>query len=224
MNSDQTHPRILGAAFLLQAVTSLVSGAILLQPLIVAGDITATMANIAEHPGQMWAAILGDIVTAIGIALLGALLYATLRKQNRTVALVALGLYLVEAAMLAASRFALFGLLHISQESALAGHPAYMQTLGNLFYELQRVGYGLHIAPFAAGAILFYYLLYKSAYIPRVLSLWGLITVPLVLIGTLLSVVGYEVPMLVYLPYAPFEFVVGAWLLIKGFRAGSETG
>jgi len=35
MNSDKNTPRLLGAAFLLQAVASLVSGLILLQPLIV---------------------------------------------------------------------------------------------------------------------------------------------------------------------------------------------
>ena len=76
---------------------------------------------------------------------------------------------------------------------------------------------------FCLGAMLFYYLLYKSGIIPRALSLWGLITVPLALTGTLFAIFGYEVPFFVYLPYAPFEFVIGVWILAKSIRDGSET-
>lgn len=74
--------------------------------------------------------------------------------------------------------------------------------------------------PFCLGAILFYYLLYKSGAVPRILSLWGLITVPLVLIGLLSKVLGYEVPFFLYLPlpYVPFEFVIGIWILAKGIN------
>jgi len=68
------------------------------------------------------------------------------------------------------------------------------------------------------GAILFYSLLYQSAIIPRALSLWGLLTVTIVLIATLFSIFGYDVPFFVYVPYIPFEFVVGIWILVKGIN------
>jgi hypothetical protein len=74
--------------------------------------------------------------------------------------------------------------------------------------------------PFCIGALLFYYLLYKSHLIPRVLSVWGLSSVVVVLVATVLVIAGYKVPFLVYVPYVPFEWVVGAWILIKGL-AGS---
>jgi hypothetical protein len=74
--------------------------------------------------------------------------------------------------------------------------------------------------PFCVGAILFYYLLYKSRLIPRVLPVWGLVSVAVVLVATVLVISGYRVPFLVYVPYVPFEWVVGTWILIKGF-AGS---
>ena len=132
----------------------------------------------------------------------------------------ALGLYLIEAAILAASRIAAFALLRISQESVIAGHPDYLQTLGNLFYESADFGYWLHMLPFALGATLFYYLFFKSGFIPRVLSLWGLIAAPLALIGTLFVLFGYDVPMFVFLPNFPFELTIGVWLLVKGIRVG----
>jgi hypothetical protein len=165
----------LGAAFLLQAVASAVSGLFLvpvdLAKPSVSGDISDTMTHIANHALRMRASIVGEMITAFGIVLLGVMLFVTLKKQNGKIALVALGLYLVEAALLAVREILVFSLLRTSQESVIAGHPAYLQALGNLFFEAQSFGYSLHTLVFALGATLFYYLFSKSGYIPRVLFL-----------------------------------------------------
>jgi hypothetical protein len=219
MNTINNTSRVLGAAFLLQAVSSLVSNAFLLDPLIVPGNIISTMTNIANNAMQVRAGILGDMVTAFGIIFLGAILFVTLRKQNEKMALVALGFYILEAVLLAVSRLLTFSFLRISQESVIAGHPAYLQSLGNLTFETMHFGFSaLAMLAFCLGAILFYYLLDKSRIVPRVLSLWGLITVFPCLIGTLSALFGYQVPFLIYLPYAPFEFVIGVWILVKGIK------
>ena len=223
MKSDKNTPRLLGAAFLLQAVASAVGGFILLEPLIVPGNIVDTMNNIANNAMQMRASIVVEMITAFGIVMLGVLMYLLLNKQNKNIAIVAMGLYLIEAALLAASRIAAFSLIPISQESVVAGHPAYLQTLGNLFLDLQSFGYELHMLPFALGATLFYYLFYKSGYIPRALALWGLIAASLALIGTLFVLLGYDVPLLVFIPNLPFEITIGIWLLVKGIAEGSEA-
>ena len=218
MDVDKNTVRLLGAAFLLQAVASAVSGLFLLQPLIVSGNIIDSMTNIANHALQMRASIVVEMITAMGIVMLGALLFATLHKQNDSIALVALGLYLIEAAVLAASRIPAFSLLRASQESVLAGHPDYLQMLGNLFYEAQSFGYDLHMLPFALGATLFYALFFKSGFLPRFLPIWGLIAAPLAFIGTLFVLLGYDVPIFVFLPNLPFELTMGVWLLVKGIR------
>jgi len=223
MNSDRNTARLLGVAFLIQAVASAVSGLLLLEPLIVPGNIVDSMTNIANNALQMRASIVVEMITAMGIVMLGSLLYVTLRGQNEQVALVALGLYLVEAALLAASRIPAYSLLRASQESVLAGHPAYMQALGNLFYESQSFGYDLHMLPFGLGATLFYYLFYRSGFLPRVLSLWGLIAAPLALVGTLFVLLGYDVPLVLFLPNLPFELTMGIWLIVKGTRNAPES-
>jgi hypothetical protein len=221
MNSDKSTARFLGAAFLLQAVASAVGGLVLLQPLIVPGNITQSMTNISNNALQMRASIVVEMVTAIGIVMLGTLLFAILKRQNRNIARVALGLYLVEATILAVSRIPAFALLLASQESVAAGHPDYLQTLGNLFYELQDFGYSLHMVPFALGATLFYSLFFRSGFLPRILSVWGLIAAPLALVGIVVSLLGYNVPIIVFLPNLPFELTAGLYLLVKGIRDGS---
>jgi len=218
MNSDNNTSRVLGAAFLLQAVTSLISGLIMKLALTVPGNIIESMINIANNAWLMRVNILGEIITAAGIIFLGAILFITLRKQNEKIALVALGLYILEAALLAASRIEAFSLLRISQEYVTAGHPAYLQAIGNLAFESMNFGYTLLMLAFCLGGILFYYLLDKSRIVPRVLSLWGLITVFPCLIATLFTIFGYEVPFFVYFPYVPFEFAIGIWILVKGIK------
>jgi hypothetical protein len=219
MSSSNKTSKILGVAFLLQFVTSLASGLVLQPAWLVHGDISESMINITNNPLLIRANILVDMLTALGIVFLGAMLFVTLRKQNEKLALVGLGFYVIEAALLAVSRGAAFSLLRISQEYVAAGNPAHLQVMANLAVEsMEFVGMTLHMLAFCLGAIPFYYLLYRSRVIPRALSLWGLITVFPCLIGTLAAVLGYELPFIIYVPYVPFEFVAGVWILVKGIR------
>jgi len=223
MNSLSNTSRALGAAFLFQAITSLISGVFLLKPLIVPGNITYSMINISNNVLRVRAEIVGWTLTAFGIVVLSALLYLTLNKQSKKIALVAFGVRLVEATILVASRMATFALLLVSQESVKAGHPAYLQSLGKLFYELWDLAITLDMAPYALGATLFYYLFFKSGFIPRWLSIWGLVVGLLAIVGILFSLFGYTVPIIVFLPGLPFELTIGVWLMVKGIRNGSET-
>ena len=91
--------------------------------------------------------------------------------------------------------------------------------MANLALEsMDFVGVTLHMLAFCLGGILFYYLLDKSRVVPRALSLWGLITVFPCLVGTLAAIFGYEAPFIIYVPYVPFEFVIGVWILVKGIQ------
>jgi hypothetical protein len=219
MNTTNNTSKVLGVAFLLQFVTSFSSGMFLKQAWFVPGNIGETMLKIADNPWLMRANILVDMLTALGVTFLGVMLFITLRKQNGKIALTALGFYLLEVALLAASRLGAFSLLRISQEFAAAGHPTYLQTMGQVAYEsMDFVGNTLHMLVFCPGGMLFYYLLYKSGLVPHALSLWGLITVFPMLIGTVSQIFGYTLPFFLYAPYVPFEFAIGVWILVKGHK------
>jgi len=71
---------------------------------------------------------------------------------------------------------------------------------------------------FCLGGILWYYLFYRSKYIPRVLSVWGLLAVSLALIGTLLVIFDLEPLIILVIPNGLFELTIGLWLMFKGIR------
>jgi len=224
MNTASKTSRVLGIAFLLQFFTSLGSGTLLQNAWLVPGSITESMLKIAKTPWLLRLNILVDMLTALGIIFLGAILFITLRKQNEKMALVALGIYIVEAALLAVSRMSAFSLIRISQEFVTAGQPVYLQTMGLVALEsMDFTGSTLHMLAFCIGGILFYILLDKARLVPRILSLWGLITVFPCLAATLLVAFGVQVPFYVFLPYVPFELVIGVWILVKGIREPQQA-
>jgi len=223
MSTVNKTSRVLGVAFLLQFFTSFSSGVFLKPALIAPGSISEIMIKIADNPSLIRAYILVDMLTALGIIFLGVMLFLTLRKRNETIALVALGFYILEAALLAGSRLETFSLLGMSQAYVATGQPALLETMASVALKsMDFVGSTLHMLAFCPGGILFYYLLYKSGVVPRALSLWGLITVLPLLIGTLLVVLGYEAPVFLYVLYMPFELVIGVWILVKGINEASE--
>ena len=217
---DKNTPRLLGAAFLIQAVASAIGALVLIDPLIVPGNIIESMTNIANHPLQMRAGIVFQMITAMGVTMLGVMLYLTLKKVNRNIAFVAMGFYILEAAIFASSRIPAISLIGISQESIAVGHPDYLQTMGNLLNEAAQFGDWLHMLVFSTGATIFYSLFYKSGYIPKALNLLGLVAATVALIGTSMVLLGYDLPLVVFLPNLPFELGVGIWLLIRGIKEG----
>lgn len=214
---NQKPDRLLGLAFLLQFVTSFTSGVFLKPIWFVEGSMGETMLNIAANTGVLHAQHLLDALTAIGVVFLGAILYAVLRNQDERIALTAFGFYILEAALLAASILDGYSLLSYSREFAAAGQPADLLVMGKAAYDsMTFVGGTMHMLVFCAGAILFYTLLDRSRAVPRWMSLWGLITLFPMLAGTLTQFFGYTIPIYFYIPYVPFELVIGLWILVRG--------
>jgi len=224
MNSDKNTPRLLGAAFLIVFVASVLSGS-LLTSVVGSGSISDILVNISDNLTLMRTSIVVGLATSIGIVVLAVLLYIVLHKQNKIIALVALGWWLAEAITLAVSKIGAFALIPLSLEFVEAGapEPSYYQTLGDfLYYGVDRLGYDIHMLFYCLGGILWFYLFYRSRYIPRVLSVLGLAIESLALIGMVLVLFAVSDNMLFFYPIIVLELAIGLWLMVKGIRVSSE--
>ena len=156
------------------------------------------------------------LVNSLGIVILAALFYIVFDEQYKIIALVALGCFLAEGITLAKSKIGSYALIPLNQEFVKAGtrETSYFQTVGeSLYYGVDRRGYDIHMLFFCLGGILWYYLFYKSMYIPRALSIWGLAAVSLLSIPTLLVLYIRDFHLLFILG-APYELFLGAWLIV----------
>jgi hypothetical protein len=155
------------------------------------------------------------------LAMVPVMLFPIFKKYNEALAL---GAVVFRGALEAVTYIAIvicwLLLIILSVEFVKAGAPdaSYFQTLGILLLEAADwFGYVLSIV-FSIGALMIYYLFYKSKLIPRWLSIWGLIGAILYLAQPLLAMFGSELDIL-FAPLAVQEMVLAVWLIVKGFNS-----
>lgn len=221
MNTELQTIRFLGAAQLFVFIASMLSERLLASS-AGSGSISDVLMNISRNLVRMRISNLIALINSLGIVILGVLFYIAFYKQYRIVALIALGCFLAEAITLAVSKMGTYALLPLSQEFVEAGAPeaSSIQRMANfLYYGVDRGGYDIHMLFFCVGGMLWYYLLYSSRAIPLGLSIWGLAAVCLLTIPVLMVLYNRDLThlMVLGLPYAPYEFVLAMWLIVKGF-------
>ena len=84
---------------------------------------------------------------------------------------------------------------------------------------------GQNLMP-GVNALLLGTLLYRSRLVPRVIPVLGLIAGPLLIASVAATIFGgikLGSPILAGLPVAAWEFSLGVWLVVKGFRPSPIT-
>ena len=206
--------QFLGITLFTQAVTSLVGGSIFLGPFGLNEITDVSMREMANSTQVAYISILLQMITAIVIIMLGVAIYGLAGYKGKTIGIIALGMYILEAIMLVSGQVFVFGLIETSQIYSIAG-DANLLEVGKIMLSLKEFSGQMAMIPFGIGAILFYYLLLKAEIFPKWLALWGLFTVPLILVCVPLMTFGIETPFLLLVPYVPFEFFAGIYILIK---------
>lgn len=216
MNTKETNRwlfLLLGFTFFVQASTSLIGG-LLFGKLESETSIETTLTNMSTHMQTFNVSVFLQFVTAIVIIMLGIAIYETAGHMNRTLAKIGLLLYTFEAMLLAVGQIFLIGLMKVS-ELYLANGDAGLLNLGEVLLKSRHFAGEIAMLPFGIGAIFFYYLLMKAKIIPRWLAIWGLVTAPFIMVYFTLGTMGVALPFAVCIPYVPFEFFTGAFIMIK---------
>jgi len=148
------------------------------------------------------------------------MLFPIFKKENEALALGAVVFRgALEAVAYIAIVISMLLLLTVSREYVNAGAPdaSYFQTLGTISLEA-GVWFGSMLNfVFSLGALMIYYLFYKTNLIPRWLSVWGLIGGLLYFAEPVLAMFGAEFEIL-FVPLAVQEMVLALWLIVKGFN------
>lgn len=204
---------LLGITFFVQASTSLIGG-LLFGNLESETSIETTLTNISTHILTFNLSVFLQFVTAIVIIMLGIAIYETAGHMNKTLAKFGLFLYVFEAMLLAVGQIFLIGLMKVS-ELYLASGDAGLLNLGEVLLKCRHFSGEIAMLPFGIGAIFFYYLLMKAKIIPKWLALWGLVTAPCIMVYFTLGTMGIVLPFAICIPYVPFEFFTGVFIMVK---------
>ena len=184
--------------------------------------------NYIAGSGPDTAVIIGGILEVI-VALAGVgtavALYPVIKRQNQGAALGFVGSRTLEGAAIVAGVVSLLSLVTLRQAGAGAAALVTGQALVanyNWFFLL-----GQSLMP-VMNALLLGSLLYRSRLVPRILPLVGLIGAPLLLASDIAVLFGLwdriSAPSgLLAIPIALWEFSLGVYLIVKGFKPSPIT-
>jgi Domain of unknown function (DUF4386) len=175
--------------------------------------------------GVRWAA-LSEVVVALACIGTAVVLYPVARRQSETAALGFVASRVVEGALILVGVVSVLTLLSLRQDVAGTpdADPAALVTAGQTLTAAYDWTFLLSqsLAP-VFNALFLGYVLYRSGLVPRILPTLGLIGAPLLLASDIAIFFGlYErdapIVAIAVLPIAVWEFALGVYLTVKGFR------
>ena len=224
-SSQRTAAKVAGVTGLLTFAVVVVGNYVLLNPLVVPRDAVATAQNIVAHQTQVRIAAVCFLTYSLGVLVLLTSFYVVLKPINPGLALIGALFRLVFALLW------LFAPLNLLAALRLLGNANYLQVfesdrlqvLARLHLGANFDAYYVGLPFFGLAATVCAWLWLRSNYIPRGLSIFGVISsawcVPCAFIFLIFPSFNKIVNDYIFdSPMALFELAVSFWLLFKGLR------
>src|SRR6266566_248416 len=186
-------------------------------------------------PGPDTVVIFGGILEVIvALACIGTAvtLYPVVKRQNEGVALGFVAARVLEASMIFAGVVSLLSLVTLRHDlgGAAGANAAALVTTGASHAAVYNwtVLLGQSLMP-GINALLLGSLMYRSRLVPRIIPIVGLIGAPLLLAAVIATLFSGDIGhvsafrAIATFPVAAWEFSLGVWLVVKGFRPSPIT-
>jgi Domain of unknown function (DUF4386) len=184
-----------------------------------------------SHTGLLVGAFLEVIVALAGIGT-AVTLYPVVKRQNEGFALGFVTSRLLEAAMIFTGVLSLLSLVTLRHDlgGAAGANAAALVTTGASHVAVYNwtMLLGQTLMP-CINALLLGTLMYRSRLVPRIIPIVGLIGAPLLLAAVIAALfrgsIGHvsAFQAIATLPVAAWEFSLGVWLVVKGFKPSPIT-
>jgi hypothetical protein len=181
-----------------------------------------------SHAGVLAGGFLEVIVALAGVGT-AITLYPVVKRQNEGAALGFVAARVLEAVMIFTGVVSLLSVVTLRQDlgTAAGANTAALVTAGAAHVAVYNWTFLLSqsLMP-GINALLLGSLLYRSRLVPRVIPAIGLIGAPFLIctvIATLFGGMKLGSPEFAAVPVAAWEFSLGVWLVVKGFRPSPIT-
>jgi hypothetical protein len=217
--------RLAGLMYLLVLAAAIFASFYVRASLIDWADAGQSAAAVSASLQLFRIGLASDLISFVGIVLLGFCLYRVLAPVNDGLAQLALLWWLGEAFILAAITLNDFIVLTLVGDGAYlaAFEPEQIDALAMVFLQAHLTGYNIGLVFFGFGSVVFSFLLLRSRYVPAPIAVFGVLAPAALLVGTFIILIVPQYESLAYSfanpPMALYELLIGAWLLIFGLRA-----
>ena len=184
------------------------------------------LVKVFENQSQLVIAALFVLTMVLSLAMIPFVLFPVLKKVNESLAI---GYVVFRGALETVGGtgtvLSWLFLLVVSREYAAAGasDASGFQALGALLLKAGDPLSAVMGTIFCLGALMLYYMFYRSKLIPRWISVWGFIAIALHLVTIILVLFGLQSTFstentMMNLPILLQEMVMAVWLIAKGFN------
>jgi Domain of unknown function (DUF4386) len=229
-NSQRIAAKVAGIAGLLAFVLVVFGNYVLLEPLIVARNATDTAHNILAHQTQFRFALACFITYDIGGIVLLTALYVIFAPVNRGLALAGALFRLVFVMLWLVAPLNSLGALRLLSDASYLQvfEPDRLQALARAQIATSFDDYYVGLPFFGLAATVSAWLWLKSGYIPKGLSICGVIASAWCVFCAFVYLIFPNFNKIVndYVfdtPMALFELIVSFWLLFKGLRPAASN-
>ena len=215
MDTNKSTARTVGILFIVGTLAGILS-AVLMQPILNHADF---LGKVSASQNQIVTGAILVLVMGLALSMIPVVMFPIFKKFNEPLAFGAVIFRgALEAGLYIAMIVTWLLMLTVGQEyvNASTVGNSYFQTLGTLLLKAgDQINSVLKIV-FSVGALMIYYLYFRSGLIPRWLSLWGLVGALLYLTSGFFALFSIELGILLA-PLGVQEMVLALWLIVKGF-------
>jgi len=217
--TQRIYARVAGFLFLWLIITGL-DGTLIISHIVGSGTFAETAKRVVASEHLYRVALCSELIETLSAVLLAFALYVTLKPVDKLLAQIAMYWRLGESFIGGAGM--IFGFvklgLYTSPQSLGALGTDQSQALVDLTRHAGFAAYNISAIFFSIGSILFSYLFFKSRYIPRILSAFGVFASVMVTIMCFASLIFPERAATLQYGWAPMaiaEVTTGFWLMFK---------
>jgi hypothetical protein len=210
--------RVAGFLFLWLIITGL-AGALTTSRIVGSGTFAETAKRVVASERLYRVALSSELIETLSALLLAFVLYVTLKPVDKLLAQIAMYWRLGESFIGCVGMIFGFVRLHLysSPESIAALGTDHSQALVGLTRQAGFAAYNIGAMCFSIGSIIFFYLFFKSGYIPRILSAFGVFASVVVTVICFASLIFPEYAATFQYGWAPMaiaEVTTGFWLML----------
>lgn len=225
--TQRIYARVAGFLFLWLIITGL-AGMLTISRIVGSGTFAETAKRVVAAERLYRVALSSELIETLSALLLAFALYATLRPVDKLLAQIAMYWRLAESFIGCVG--VIFGFarlrLYTSTQPFEALGTDQAEALVSLTRHAGVAAYNIGAISFSIGSIVFFYLFFKSRYIPRILSAFGVfasVIVTIICFGSLIVPEHAGTLQYGWAPMAIAEVTTGIWLMLFAVKTQARS-
>jgi len=215
VRADRITARVVGILYLAGMVLG-IGGNIVIQSVLTAGDPLPAIASsglLLAVGAVCW------LFTVAGDVAHGVLMFPILRRRSELSAAGYLAARIADGVLIAVMTLLIAAQVPVGAQFLKAGAEAsYLNALSAVLTEANLYAYDFAMTALGIAGVILCVAFVRTGLIPRWLAVWGLVGYVVILVGSLLQILGFELNSIQAIPGGLWEVFAGVWLIVKGFN------